>query len=105
MFAIAIFVVGLVTALSWAAQRSDVVEDVATNNKPSDDDTEPSNDLVLSRSMGRTREMVHEADRAELTDLQPNQDHIQYLEQSHIRLMVDREEKERAEKSRRSKGI
>jgi hypothetical protein len=42
MFAIAIFVVGLVTALSWAAQRSDVVEDVATNNKPSDDDTEPS---------------------------------------------------------------
>jgi hypothetical protein len=104
MFAIAIFVAGLVIALSWAAQRSDV-EDVAANNKPSDDDTKPSNDFALSRSMGRTREMVPEADRAKLTDLQPKQDHIQYLEQPYIRLMVAREEKERAEKARRSKGI
>jgi hypothetical protein len=78
MFAIAIFVAGLVIALSWAAQRSDV-EDVAANNKPSDDDTKPSNDFALSRSMGRTREMVPEADRAKLTDLQPKQDQFSTL--------------------------
>jgi hypothetical protein len=104
MFAIAIFVAGLVIALSWAAQRSDV-EDVAANNKPSDDDTKPSNDFALSRSMGRTREMVPEADRAKLTDLQPKQDHIQYLEQPYIRLMLARAEKQRADEERRSKGI
>jgi hypothetical protein len=107
MFAIIMIAMGLVITscvLRTAAQRSHV-EDVAANNKPSDDDTEPLNDLELSRSMGRTREMVHEADRAELTDLQPRQDHIQYLEQPHIRLMVAREEKERAEKARRSKRI
>jgi hypothetical protein len=40
-------VMGLVITshvLLAAAQRSDV-EDVATNSKPSDDDTKPSNDL------------------------------------------------------------
>jgi hypothetical protein len=100
-------VMGLVITsyvLRAAAQRSRV-EDVAANYKPSDDDTEPLNDLELSRSMDRRREMVHEADRAKLTELQPKQNHMQYLEQPCIRLMVAREEKERAEKARRSKGI
>jgi hypothetical protein len=107
MFAIIMIVMGLVITsyvLRAAAQRSHV-EDVAANNTPSDDDTEPLNDLEPSRSMGRTREMVHEADRAKLTDLQPKQDHIQYLEQPNIRLMLARAEKQRAEKERRSKGI
>jgi hypothetical protein len=65
MFAIIMVVAGLVIAPSWAvaAQRSDV-EDVTANDKPGDDDTEPSNDLVLSRDMGRAREMDHDDDRA-----------------------------------------
>jgi hypothetical protein len=107
MIAIIMIVMGLVITsyvLRAAAQRSQV-EDVAANNKPSDDDTEPLNDLELSKSMGRTREMVHETDRAKLTDLQPKQDHMQYLDEPYIRLMVAREEKERAERERRSKGI
>jgi hypothetical protein len=49
--------------------------------------------------------MVREADRPKLTDLQPKQDHIQYLEQPGIRLLLAQAEKERAEKERRSKGI
>jgi hypothetical protein len=104
MFAIIMIVMGLVIAsyvLRAAAQRSHV-EDVAAT---SDDDTEPLNERELSRSMGRTREMVHEADRAKLTGLQPKQDHIQYLEQPYVRLMLARAEKQRAEEERRSKGI
>jgi hypothetical protein len=93
MLAIAMFVAALVIGLSWAARRSHV-EDVAANkanNKPSgDDDNEPLNDLELSRSMGRTRKIVHEADRPKLTDLRPKQDHIQYLDYPGIRLMLDR---------------
>jgi hypothetical protein len=107
MLVIAIFVVvGLVIALSRAAQRSNV-EDVTANNKPSDDDAKQSNERELSRSrsVDRAREMVHETDRAELTDPQPTQNHIHYLEQTHIRLMLDRAEKERAEKSGRYESI
>jgi hypothetical protein len=107
----AIIMVVLAIALSWAvaAQRSDV-EDVTANDKPGDDDTEPSNDLALSRDMGRAREMVHDDDRVKLTraaEPEPKQDHphIQYLDQPFICLMLERAEKERAEKERRSKGI
>jgi hypothetical protein len=107
MFAILMIVMGLVITsyVLRAAARRYHVEDVEANNKPSDDDTEPLNDLEVSRRMGRTREMVHEADRAKLTNLQPKQDYIQYLEQPYIRLMLARAEKQRAEKERRSKGI
>jgi hypothetical protein len=106
MLVIAIFVVVGLIALSRAAQRSNV-EDVTANNKPSDDDAKQSNERELSRSrsVDRAREMVHETDRAELTDPQPTQNHIQYLEQTHIRLMLDRAEKERAEKSGRYESI
>ena len=37
MLAIAIFVAGLVIALSWAAVRRSDIEDVPASNKPSDD--------------------------------------------------------------------
>ena len=92
MFAIIMIVMGFVITsyvLRAAAQRSHV-EDVAANNKPSDDDSEPLNDLELSRSMGRTREMIHEADGVERTDPEPKRDHIQYLDYPGIRFMLDR---------------
>jgi hypothetical protein len=61
MFAIAIFAAGLVIALSWTAQRSNI-EDVTANNKPGDDDTEPSNELELSMQRDRALRLDHERD-------------------------------------------
>jgi hypothetical protein len=86
-------VAGLAIALSWAAttQRSDV-RDVVANNKPGDDDTEPSNEfeLELSREMSLSRGKVHEADGVERTVPEPKRDHIQYIDYPGIRLMLDR---------------
>jgi hypothetical protein len=103
MFAIIMVVAGLVIALSWAvaAQRSDV-EDVTANHKPGDDDTEPSNDLVLSRDIGRAREMAHDDARVKLARVaepepKQNHPHIQYLDQPFIRLMLERAAKEEKE--------
>ena len=58
---------------------------------------------MLSRSRERTRENVREADQAKLSEPQ-KQDHIQYLDQLHIRAMLAsaEAEKEREAKAKRS---
>jgi hypothetical protein len=109
MFAIIALVVGFMIAFyALRAQLSDVA-DIKANNKPRannkpDDDTEP-NERERSMVMGRSRERVYEADLVKRTNSEPKQDHIQYLDQPLIRLMLERVEKEQAEKAKRSKSI
>jgi hypothetical protein len=102
MFAIAIFVAAFVIALSWAARRSDV-EAVTANNKPDDDD-DGIGEHMLELSIGCTRELVDEDNRAKpIVDhhlRQPKQDHIQYLDQAFIFSML-----EQAEKTKQSKSV
>jgi hypothetical protein len=70
---------------------------VPANKKP-DGDTKPSNDLALSRDRGLERGTVDLTDQIKSiprSHIEPEQDHIQYLDQPAIRLMLEREEKER----------
>jgi hypothetical protein len=74
---------------------------VPANKKP-DGDTKPSNDLALSRDRGLERGTVDLTDQIKSiprSHIEPEQDHIQYLDQPAIRLMLEREEKEREKKA------
>jgi hypothetical protein len=80
-----------------AARRSDA-EDVTANNKPTANNNVDELHLELSLGIEHAREMIDEDLRAKSIthrrlDQQPEQGHLQYLDEPFIRLMLERAEK------------